>query len=92
MSWSARTKEPFNPNVGPELDLDVTPQPAPEGAPWEEQFRSALVALLALSEAVGTDDDYFTVSISGHANPNHEQAEGWGDEFVSVTLSVVKPR
>jgi hypothetical protein len=39
-----------------------------------------------LAAVVGTDEDFVDIHISGHANPNHQPAEGWADEFITVTV------
>lgn len=43
-----------------------------------------------LATAVGRDEDTIAVSISGHANPGHAPTEGYAEECVTISLSVVQ--
>jgi len=41
---------------------------------------------IAHSGAVG-EDKLFRVYVSGHANPGHEQADGWANDTITVTVT-----
>lgn len=60
--------------------------PATDEATEHLDAVSGIVA--QLTQVIGTDDDTLHVSISGHANTGHRPADGWGDEFVTVTVRV----
>lgn len=53
----------------------------------DEQYTVALKVAQDVIEsgAVGSGD--FTVTLSGHGNPNHEKLAGWGNDFVQITVS-----
>ncbi len=85
MSWSgngqasehgiAVTSMTFSPSYG-EADEQV-----------KEQMNAAADAATKIisSGAVGTGE--FDVNVSGHANPDHEPAEGWSNDCVTVSVS-----
>jgi hypothetical protein len=79
MSWfkNYASKEDFNADV-----VSVgTPEP-----PTDQVSIARKVAREVMdSGAVGGPD--FTVSLSGHANPNHGKTEGWANDTITVTVS-----
>ncbi len=55
-----------------------------------EQLEVAIDAAqgLILSGLVGDPaGKRFNVSLSGHVNPNHEPAEGWANDYISISVS-----
>jgi hypothetical protein len=64
------------------MKYDVTPE-------VDEQVEAAAAAVEAViaSGAVGGLGKRFQVSMSGHANPEHEPASGYGNDCVSVYIS-----
>lgn len=92
MSWSAKSKGPFDPMRPETLELEVVKQTQPEGIELEftQQYVAAMAAIAALGEAVGTDGDLYTVNVSGHANLGHQPVDDWAPEFITVTLHVFK--
>jgi hypothetical protein len=59
-----------------------------EGEHVDEAAAAAKQAALDLiaSGVVGDGDAPIRVSLSGHANPDHEPAEGWANDFVSINI------
>ncbi|HEV8419946.1 MAG TPA: hypothetical protein VGR13_01180 [Actinomycetota bacterium] len=55
-------------------------------ASTDDQVATAIEAAKAIAEAVGTDGDLF-INLSGHSNPGHGKAEGYGNELISVSVS-----
>lgn len=53
----------------------------------EDQIKAARAAAMSLldSGCVGAGE-FFSVSISGHANPDHKPADGWANDSVSVNV------
>lgn len=58
-----------------------------EGKHVDEAVTAAKKAAKTLidSGVVGTDTPV-RVSLSGHANPDHEPADGWANDFVTVSV------
>jgi hypothetical protein len=58
-----------------------------ERAAMDEQFEAALSAAhgILASGAVGTAA--CSVTMSGHANPNHEKRPGWSNDAIVVSIS-----
>lgn len=84
MSWSATGSVNKD-----EIDtITVSPQTQPEGCEdaFNDQRSAAFEAAKILAKAVGGDSDRMTISMSGHANPNHEPATGWADEMITVSV------
>jgi hypothetical protein len=46
----------------------------------------AMANFIIESEVVGSPDKVFSVSLSGHANLNHEPKEGWANDMISVQV------
>lgn len=43
----------------------------------------------AAADAIGQPGDRVLVSVSGHANPDHGKADGYSNEHLTVSVSVV---
>jgi hypothetical protein len=54
----------------------------------QDHLDAARVAVAALVEAVGTDEDYMVIRVAGRATPGHGVVNG-SDELISVSVSVV---
>lgn len=87
MSWSIRYESKADLNndargVGSAKDEDLN-----EAA--KEQVEMAIESAVSIiaSGAVGNDEKDFTVSISGHANENHEPASGWANDTITVSVT-----
>lgn len=54
-----------------------------------EQIKHAVEAAVGTvkSGVVGGEHHFFHVTMSGHANPNHEPAPGWANDVVSIHVS-----
>lgn len=87
MSWTASTPTPIDKQDTNEIT--GTPQTSPEGCglAYLEQFEAAKEAVSILVSAIGRDNDQVTVSMSGHANPDHAPHEAFADETISITVS-----
>lgn len=86
MSWSTHTPEPQGRNE----PLNMTPFALPSAEcqdSYNDQFQAALKALVALAAAIGRPEDKIHISMSGHANPDHAPVDGWGPEFITVTVT-----
>lgn len=81
MSWSigkeVRVPEELN---GLMPTYSVTP------AATEQIERAIEVAKSILVSGVIGKDKQFQVSLSGHANNNHEPAVGWANDCITVTI------
>lgn len=75
-----------------EIPTLILNQTQPEGieSALAEVSEALQGALDLLAKAVGIPGGKLRVSISGHANPKHEKAEGWSEEFTQINVSVVK--
>lgn len=49
---------------------------------------AAIAAVGSLLEVIGPADRPLRVSISGHANTDHEASSSWADETLSISISV----
>lgn len=92
MSWSSSTPVPVRVrDIGnlDQADLAGAPQTQPEGCEeaYDDQLRAALDAAEMLCGGLHPDASV-KVSLSGHANPNHEPHDGWADEAISVAVYV----
>lgn len=74
----------------------------PTNPPWQneavqtevdEQVREAreTVERLVESGVIGTSAKDFHVTISGHANKDHEPASGWANDCISISVSQKSP-
>lgn len=87
MSWSVQVRPRKAPAVFQAIDAaQPTHDLSEESA---EQLRSAKIAAKAVveSQVVGGTDKPFSVSFSGHANPGHEPAKGYANDFVQITVT-----
>lgn len=87
MSWNAyySTREGFNtdtPMSSSPAKIDLTGVVAEQ---WKVA-RNAAAGVLS-SGAVGNADKEFSITLSGHANPRHEPAEGWANDCISITIT-----
>lgn len=51
-----------------------------------DQMLAAVYAAIELANSTKVGNR-LSVSMTGHANPDHAPMQGWGDDFVTVTLS-----
>lgn len=89
MSWSVSFN---NLNVQELADLEVLDGNLQGGLPEARaQFENARRMVMALigTEALGTRHGHFNGNMSGHANPNHENVEGWSKDTISMSVSRV---
>lgn len=86
MSWNLNVPECAPSEISNELRRERDNKA--EGQDWDEevaeQVRAAIEAAVGVAPAVGGDK--VTVTIAGHANPNHEPREGWANDEVTVTV------
>lgn len=64
------------------------------GGPVDEMadhFAAIGDAVEGLAKVVGLPEDRLAVAVSGHANEGHAPAEGWSDEFITITISRLRP-
>jgi hypothetical protein len=56
-----------------------------------DQFEAAAAAAVAIVEsgAVGGGEKTFSVTLSGHSNPDHEPHSGWSPDGVNVSVAQV---
>lgn len=89
MSWSTYIGPTAAKDV--KASLDVAPLPEGVSDQVQEQVAVAKKAALAIvkSGAVGGTDKHFNVSLSGHANPDHEPAEGWANDCITVSVAQI---
>jgi alanine dehydrogenase len=52
----------------------------------DDQVATAIQAAELIAQAVGTDGELM-INLSGHSNPDHGKAEGYGNEVISVSVS-----
>lgn len=88
MSWNSYTLEPQDRDE--KLNMTMASQQG-EGIEesFSDQFNAAVQAFTLLAAAVGRPEDKIRIHISGHANPDHGPKEGWGPEFITVTVTAV---
>jgi hypothetical protein len=68
---------------------EVFSQVTASGLDTEEHKQQHDVGLMSaaqilMSGIVGKDDKTYTVTISGHSNPDHEPLAGWSNDFISI--------
>lgn len=91
MSWS----EGFQ-DVSADDIFNLAPQQEHTSSTPEmlEQFESAVNALIRLVDSKVVGDPYtarFNITMSGHANPNHEVTPGWGNDFIALSINQLTP-
>lgn len=52
-----------------------------------QQFTVAKEAVRDLVDSGAFGEGEFSVSLSGHGNPNHEKTPGWANDFISITVT-----
>jgi hypothetical protein len=83
MSWSLSFDfENGEPQGDAAEKLSVIEPPHRDQA--EEAVRS--VFQLAASGVVGDPNGKYKVTLSGHGNPDHKPAPGWGNDFVTISV------
>lgn len=91
MSWSAEFRLEAG-QTEPSEEVKVTNI---DGVPEHlEQYREAIASAFGVlvSGVVGDPRTHaYVVRMSGHGNPDHEPAEGWANDFVSIVISQVDP-
>lgn len=92
MSWSATTGGPVATDQVADKLKEHTTNFGDGRSHVVEQQQAAKNVVEDLLEAgvVGSKDKKFSVSLTGHANPNHEPAEGYGNDSISITISQVE--
>jgi hypothetical protein len=87
MSWSA--KYTVNPNAEQSEIVTEVHRSNLDSEEHQHQHDAALMAAVqALTTgAVGRPEKTYDVSISGHSNPDHEPAEGWANDFISIQVT-----
>jgi len=86
MSWSIR----YESKADFESDKRAFTQTGgndPEGVVNAIEAARRAASLLIGDGAVGGDTKDFTVSLSGHANKDHEPAPGWANDTITVTVT-----
>jgi hypothetical protein len=86
MSWVTRTQEPVTKDG---LTLDAPTLSDVVEVEQAEQFAAALEAAKVLVRAVGRADDEVTVTLNGHANPQHGPRAGWSSETITICVTAV---
>lgn len=86
MSWSASTIVQRGENAYDAFE-NVGPT-GQEGEHVDEAFEAALEAAhdLLASGSFGSESREYTVSLSGHANPDHAPVSGWANDCVTVSI------
>lgn len=86
MSWSARfVKRPGATAEQTEFEVSNVDE-VPEHV---EQYREAITAAFGvlLSGVVGSTDKSYLIVLSGHGNENHEPADGWANDQLTISIS-----
>jgi hypothetical protein len=86
MSWSTSTPEAVAKDA---IALNEPPLSDVVEAEQRAQFETATEVAKALAEVVGRPGDKVIVTLSGHANPDHGQREGWANEVVTVCVYAI---
>lgn len=87
MSWGAST-DGKGIEKGAIFGLTGSPQGAPSGIDqyYYDHLQAAQDAAYTLARVIGGEDDLVSVSLSGHANINHQPDPAWADEFITVSV------
>lgn len=82
MSWSTNA-------TGTKDDISYTAPTFATGVEFEtrDQYEAAQLAAQLLAKAVGRPGDEVSVTLGGHANPDHAPRQGWANETVTVSVS-----
>ena len=82
MSWSGSCQE-----VGEQVEVESFSLP-PE--PWTDEVRdqieTALAAVQSVIDSGAVGDGPYSVTVAGHANPDHEPTAGWANDGVSLSI------
>ena len=81
MSWTASGTV-----VDGEVEISVSAELSEESN-QQVQATGKAVAALVKSGALGDPDAKYYVSVSGHANPEHEPVAGWSNDHVTISVS-----
>lgn len=84
MSWNKRydSREAF------EQDAPVFATPASDSETLQQMARAREAAgLLVHSDVVADSGRDVTVTMNGHANPDHAPREGWVNDSITVTVT-----
>lgn len=92
MSWSARSVRALEVGEFGRRDL-YTVSPPELGDLAAEQLEVGMRAARSIVDggAVGYRQDRYTVTLSGHSNPGHRPADGYANDFVSVSVQQGAP-
>lgn len=86
MSWSISGKTSLGKlRQGNFEDLTASPQVGHGEAECAEIMEATRDAVAIVAHHLG--EGPCQVTISGHANPNHEPAEGWSRDMITITVS-----
>lgn len=95
MSWSLNVKIPkgTTPKAATEAMEALTGggnDAAPKARDAQQAAAKAAAIGLLKSGAVGSlEQSAFSVSLSGHANPDHAPRAGWSDDFITLNVSQI---
>ena len=69
--------------------LTLKDQALSQNPECSDQFDAAAAAVQSIidSGVVGGEGKQFHVSMSGHANPDHEPRDGWANDAVTIQIS-----
>lgn len=60
------------------------------GAEFVQAVEQAAIVAWAVAQQIALNADTVCVLISGHVNPNYEKSEGWANDFLNVSVSVLR--
>jgi hypothetical protein len=68
--------------------MEMRDQAVAQNSTCGDQFDAAAKTALTLmkSNAIGGADKSFSVTLGGHANPDHEPVPGWANDFIVVSI------
>lgn len=72
------------------FELDKPEEPEGIGPFFEDHLDAIRKAVDAIVPVVGSSKARISVLVKGHANPGHCPADGYDDESISITVSVVE--
>jgi len=94
MSWSKLIQVPAGQTLDQIRDtITAVPAIGNDSKERDEQVETAAQAVLAVidSGVVGEPGAGFYVTLSGHANPNHQPASDWANDWLSISISQSSP-
>lgn len=90
MSWSLYEKGVVSSEVVMERLIELARANAknsnPDGVDQAEAIAEIATNIIE-SGIVGNNTKRYTVSISGHGNPNHEPKSGWSNDNISIQIT-----